>query len=128
MTNKVMALFSKSFLTVVFVMGIVFATQAQKTAPEKYSRIRIYATEKQMKSMQDKGYIYVLGVNRNPDFVDAEVPQKNVESIKNLGYHIEVIVEDMTTHHVAQANLEKAAKGGKVKKAAPKTTPVVNKK
>jgi len=128
MTNKVIELFAKSFLTIIFLIGFVFAAQAQKEKAENYSRIRIYATEKQMKAMQDKGYIYVLGVNRNPDFVDAEVAQKNVETIKNLGYQVEVIVEDMTTHHVANANLEKAARGGKIKKATPKVATLEKKK
>lgn len=107
----------KALLAILFVVNMAFTANAQKNGPEKYSRIRIYATEKEMKTLNDKGLIYITGVNRNPDFIDAEVAQKNVEVIKGMGHQLEVIVEDMTTHHIAQANLEKAAKGKKLKKA-----------
>ena len=94
-----------------------FSANAQK-AEDKISRIRIFATDKEIKQIQSKGLIHVIGVNSNPDFVDAEVLQKNIEPIKKMGLEVEMIVEDMTTHHTARANLEKAAKGKKVKKPA----------
>ena len=106
---------------ITLLIGVFFAfsfvANAQK-AEDKFSRIRIFATDKQIKQIQAKGLIQVIGVNSNPDFVDAEVLQKNIESIKKMGLEVEMIVEDMTTHYTAQANLEKAAKGKKVKKPA----------
>ena len=117
----------KAILSIVFISSFMLSANAQTTTPEKYSRVRIFATEKEMNVLNEKCLIYITGVNRNPDFVDAEVTQTNVEKIKKMGHQVEVIVEDMTVYHVAQANLEKAAKGKKVKKAS-NTAPVPVKK
>ncbi len=109
-----------TFTALVFgiLFTLCFSVNAQNAEVDKISRIRIFATDKQIKQIQAKGLIHVIGVNSNPDFVDAEVLQKNIEPIKKMGLEVEMIVEDMATHHTAQANLEKAAKGKKVKKPA----------
>lgn len=119
-----------SFLISLLIMLISFGAYAQKKEVDKISRIRIFATDKQISHLQSQGLIHVIGVNSNPDFVDVEVLQKNIAPIKKMGMQIEMIVDDMSAHHTAQASLEKAAKGKKVKKpeAGVPTTSGVNKK
>lgn len=99
-----------------FTLLISFGANAQMKEMDKISRIRIFATDKQITHIQSQGLIHLIGVNRNHEFVDAEVLQKNIDPIKKMGLKVEIIVDDMSSHHHAQASLEKAAKGKKVKK------------
>jgi hypothetical protein len=94
--------------------------QAQQTPSTVYSLIRIYATTAEVKTIQDKGLIYVLGINSNHEFVDAEVQRENIPAIKKMVKSVDVIIDDLTTHHEAKANLIKSAKGKKPNKKTSK--------
>ncbi|TAH26895.1 MAG: hypothetical protein EAZ07_03195 [Cytophagales bacterium] len=127
MIKQFLLYFPLRFIFVLFLYTTVSSfSLAQKPPTEVYSLVRIYSNDKQFKAIQAKGLIYVLGVNRNPDFVDAEVLRSNIEDIKKMCDQLEVIIEDMTTHHEARANLEKAAMGKKIKKT--NTSPIAPKK
>lgn len=110
-------------LTVCFITVIMLAllvspkdVQAQKTPPTVYSLIRIYANIDEVKAIQDKGLIYVLGINSNHEFVDAEVQKQNIPTIQKMVKSLDIIIDDLTTHHEATANLVRSAKGKKTAK------------
>jgi hypothetical protein len=125
MNNNKQSIISNQFLNRLVILLFIYTVctiqaalaQSQSTAP-KFSRVRIFCNDKQIKNLEDKGIVTNVGVNKNGEFVDADTEQKNIESIKKLGYNLEIIVEDMTEYYVAQANLERVAKGKKTKKSS----------
>jgi carboxypeptidase T len=85
--------------------ALFFATTFNYFAQEKYSKVKIYATNLQLSEIANLGIAVDHGQRKNDTWLVTDISQSQIETLENNGFEIDIEIDNVTQYYI-QRNLD----------------------
>lgn len=89
--------------------SLFLVTTLSHFAQEKYSKVKIYATNLELTEIANLGIEADHGERKNDTWLITDISQSQIETLQNNGFQLDIEIDDVTQYYV-QRNLEPRTK------------------
>ena len=87
------------------VFTLFLATSFNYFAQEKYSKVKIYATNTELGQIANLGIAVDHGQRKNDTWLITDISQSQIETLQNNGFDLDIEIDDVTQYYI-QRNLD----------------------